>query len=290
MMTSAAAQAVDGAADTAMPAGPATPISRRGRGAASALPARRTRRISGQQAFVLHQYPYSESSLIVDLFTRDHGRLMALAKGAKKPTSNFRALLLPLQLLRLDCSWLEQEQGVIATIRSVERAGGPAVPRGEPLLAGLYLNELLARLLVRGDAHAAVFDAYQMTLHVLASAPGQALEVLLRAFELVLLQQLGMLPDLSVQTQDQQPLGERKRYALIPEMGLHEVWDGRRSLSGQQWQAIAQALAGPQALAACMRALGDAAADLKPQLRAALAHYLGAELHTQRLMRGLRTL
>lgn len=257
----------------------------------SAAPARSSaRRASQHQAYVLHQYPYSESSLILELLTRERGRIVVIAKGAKKPTSNFRALLLPLQLLRVDYSYTESESGDIGTIRGVERAGGPATPRDEALLAGLYLNELLMRMMVRGEPHAAVFDSYHTTLHVLSHAPGAALEVVLRAFELVLLRQLGMLPDLAYQTLEHQPVEPDARYALLPEVGLHEIRDGRRSLKGQQWLDIQQALQSPQPLAQCMQALGVHCSDLKPQLRAAFAHYLGGELQTQRMMRGLRSL
>lgn len=250
--------------------------------------ARSSRRALQHHAFVLHQYPYSESSVIAELLTRERGRVVVVAKGAKKPTSNFRALLLPLQLLKIDYTYTEEEG--IGVLRGAERAEGPASPRGQALLAGMYLNELLMRMLVRGEPHEAIFDAYTATLHVLAHAPGPALEVLLRAFELVLLRQLGMLPDLARQTLDQQVLDERGRYALMPEVGLHAVTDGRRSLTGDRWRAIEQALSCRQALSECMRAIGDGAGDLKPQLRAAFAHYLGGDLHTQRIMRGLQRL
>lgn len=258
--------------------------------AGSSMSARTTRRASQHQAYVLHQYPYSESSLILELLTREKGRIVAIAKGAKKPTSNFRALLLPLQLLRLEYTYTESEGGEIGSIRGAERAGGPATPQGEALLAGLYLNELLMKMMVRGEPNAAVFDSYHTTLHVLCHAPGAALEVVLRSFELVLLRQLGMLPDLRMQTLEQLPVDPSVRYALLPEVGLHAIRDGRRTLMGQQWLDIQQALESEQPLAQCMQALGAHSVDLKPQLRAAFAHYLGGELQTQRLMRGLRNL
>ncbi|KKW66997.1 hypothetical protein AAV94_13135 [Lampropedia cohaerens] len=257
---------------------------------AAPVPARRFRRASRHHAWVLHQYPYSESSLVVELFTRERGRVAVVARGAKKPTSNFRALLLPFQLLRVDYSYDDSEHGEIGAVRAVERLQGPASPRGEALLAGLYLNELLMRMLVRGDVQADVFDAFKATLFVLSNDPGEALETLLRAFELVMLRQLGLLPDLSVQTVDQTPLQPERRYALMPEVGLHAAMPGQRGLSGAQWQLLQQALLAPQPLAACMRALGEDAAALKPQLRSAFAHYLGGELATQRMMRGLRGL
>lgn len=259
---------------------------------ASASTARRlkARRVAQQPAFMLHQYAWSESSVIVELFTRDWGRVSAVAKGAKKPTSNFRAVLLPLQLLLVDFSYTESVEIEICTIRGVEWAGGHAMPGKDALLAGMYLNELLLRLMVRGEKHLPVFDALAATVRVLATQPDDMLEPLLRAFELVLLRELGLLPDLSMQTVSLQALEPRKRYALIPEVGLHAAPAEASAMFGSQWLQLQQALQTDAALAHCMEILSGNAVDLKRQIRAALAHYLGGDLQTQRLMRGLRSL
>lgn len=248
------------------------------------------KRIAQQPAFLLHQYAWSESSAIVELLTRDHGRITAVAKGAKRPTSNFRAVLLPLQLLRVDFSYADSSESDICAIRAVEWCSGHPMPYGDALLAGLYLNELLVRMLVRGEKHQQIFDAFAATARVLATEPDDMLEPLLRAFELVLLRNLGLLPDLSVQTLSQEPLQARTRYALIPEVGLQQAPEMASAMRGEQWLLLHQALQQDFALARCMEILSDNAADLKRQLRAAFAHYLGGELQTQRLMRSLRGL
>lgn len=250
----------------------------------------RLRRVTGEPAFLLHQYAWSESSAIVELFTREHGRVCAIAKGAKKPTSNFRSVLLPLQFLQVDYSYTEVIDSEICTIRGVEWIGGYAMPQKDALLAGMYLNELLLRLLVRGEKHLPIFDAFAATVRVLATQPQDMLEPLLRAFELVMLKSLGLLPDLSVQTMTSEPVLARGRYALIPEVGLHSAPEQGHALRGEQWLQLEQALRSEMALAHCMEILSGHAHDLKRQIRAALAHYLGGDLQTQRLMRGMRSL
>jgi len=99
------------------------------------------RRIADEPAFVLHRYDWSESSLILEVLTRHHGRIAVVAKGAKKPSSNFRPVLLPLQPLHLAFGG----DAEIRTLKSAEWVGGHVMPSGEALLSGYYLNELLLR-------------------------------------------------------------------------------------------------------------------------------------------------
>ena len=143
------------------------------------------RRFTHEPALVLHRYDWSESSLILEVFTRQHGRVALVAKGAKKPSSNFRPVLLPLQPLSL--TWTQSTAAGandIHTLKGAEWVGGHIMPTGDALLAGIYLNELLLRLLAREDPHPALFDTYRGVVRVLASAHGEALEPVLRAFEL----------------------------------------------------------------------------------------------------------
>ena len=96
-----------------------------------------TRRIADEPAFILHSYDWSESSLILECFTRHHGRVALVAKGAKKPTSNFRPVLLPLQPLRLGWTWGgEVGQGEIHALKGAEWVGGHVMPVGDALLSG----------------------------------------------------------------------------------------------------------------------------------------------------------
>ena len=96
-------------------------------------------RISEEPAYVLHRYDWSESSLILEVFTRHHGRMALVAKGAKRPSSGFRPVLLPLQPLRLSFGG----DAEIRTLKGAEWVGGHVMPTGGALLSGYYLNELL---------------------------------------------------------------------------------------------------------------------------------------------------
>lgn len=247
-----------------------------------------TRRISDEPAFVLHRYDWSESSLILEVLTRHHGRIAVVAKGAKKPSSNFRPVLLPLQPLHVAFGG----DAEIRTLKSAEWLGGQVMPTGEALLSGYYLNELLLRLLARDDAHPALFDVYAATVRMLASEDAQLLQPALRAFELLLLREIGLLPALDVQTATLAPLEAEQQYALRAEGGLLESDepDGRGSLTGAQWLDLQAALDDPAPFHATLRQAA-AMGELKPQLRALLHYHCGvATLRTRQLMMDLQAL
>src|SRR5207253_2677830 len=186
-------------------------------------------------AFVLHRWDWSESSLILDLFTREQGRIAVAAKGAKRPHSNLRAVLLPFQRIAVTLGRApeSESEAEIRNLRGAEWAGGAAMLGGAALFSGFYLNELLMKLVLRQDPHAELFDAYALTLDTLAAARDDAMaEAALRAFELTLLKLLGLLPDLSVATLTQQPLQAGARYALLAEVGVAEPRSGDSGLPG----------------------------------------------------------
>jgi DNA repair protein RecO (recombination protein O) len=247
------------------------------------------RRISDEPGFVLHRYDWSESSLILEVFTREHGRVALVAKGAKRPSSNFRPVLLPLQPLHLAFGG----DAEIRTLKSAEWVGGQVMPTGDALLSGFYLNELLMRLLARDDPHPQLFDAYADAVAVLASEHGDALEPALRGFELLLLREIGLLPALDLQTATQTPLDPDLQYSLLPEAGLvaSSEPDGRASLTGAQWLALHAALAERAPFTATLRVAAEALGQLKPQLRAVLNYHCGlATLRTRQLMMDLQAL
>ena len=245
-------------------------------------------RVTHEPAYVLHHYDWSESSLIVEAFTRAHGRIALVAKGAKKPSSNFRPVLLPLQPLLL--SW--GGEGEIRTLKGAEWGGGLVMPTGDALLSGLYLNELLLRLLARADAHAGLFDVYAGVVRVLASEHGDALEPVLRSFELLLLRDLGLLPTLDAETATLANLRPEGRYTLVAEGGLRTASQAdRASLAGSQWRALQEALDEAASYTATLRACAPVAAELKPQLRAVLQYHCGSPvLRTRQLMMDLQSL
>lgn len=246
---------------------------------AARRPARRASdvRIDQQPGFILHAYAWRETSLIVEAFTRDFGRLALVARGAKRPTSQFRGLLSPFSPLAL--AWSGRAE--IKALVRVEWLGGLAPLRGDGLLAAFYLNELLVRLMPRGDAHPMLFSAYIEALHDL-DGPGRTREAVLRAFELSLLREMGYAPSLS-EAADGAPIDAARWYRIDAQRGLLAV-DGsvdELCVRGSSVLALAQgALSQPQA-----------AADSKTLLRQLIRYHLnGQPLNTRRIFQDLRRL
>lgn len=142
-------------------------------------------RIDGAAAFLLHAYPFSETSLIVEMFSREHGRMALLARGARRPRAALRGVLLAFQPLEL--GWFGG--GEVKTLAKAEWVGGFPLLNGKGLLLGYYLNELLLKLLPREDAHAVLYDAYATALRALSAGSSGTVE--LRRFERALLAELG---------------------------------------------------------------------------------------------------
>ncbi len=260
---------------------------------------RQASRISGEPAFVLHRYPWSESSLVLEVFTRHHGRIALMARGARRPTSNFRPVLLPLQPLRLDFGG----ESEVRSLKGAEWVGGHVMPRGESLLSGYYLNELLMRLLARDDPHPALFDMYRQTVQVLATDASPAMTSVLRAFELVLLRDIGLLPALDQQTLTLQPLQSEQVYELSAEGGLRQAMRvndeppaaARGVVTGQAWSDLNAALDGHapwlDTLRVCAQLTHEDRSALQTQLRALLHHHCGVRaLRTRQLMVELQSL
>jgi DNA repair protein RecO (recombination protein O) len=170
-------------------------------------------RVDGQAAYVLHLHPYSETSLVVDVFTRDHGRVPLLARGARRPRSAMRGMLMSFQPLEL--GWFGG--GEVKTLAKVEWLGGMPLLGGRCLLLGYYLNELLLKMLPREDAHAALFDAYAAALQALAEGAADAPE--LRRFEKTLLKELGYGLTLDVDVESGRPVVPDAHYAFLLERG-----------------------------------------------------------------------
>ena len=246
-----------------------------------------TRGAAPLQAYVLHRYDWSESSLILDLFTREQGRIAVAAKGAKRPHSQLRPVLLPVQRVQVALTRGAAPEGAppeVQTLRSAEFAGGAPMRGGAALFPGFYLNELLMKLLARHDPHPPLFDAYAATLPALAAADEAAVQAALRAFELVLLRESGVLPELDRVTQTQQPLAEGERYALDAEAGLRAARGGEAALEPARWRALQAALdagAVEPLAAACRPALPE----LRSLLRGVLHYHLGSSpLRTRQVM------
>ena len=246
------------------------------------------KRISDEPAYVLHRYDWSESSLILEVFTRHHGRIALVAKGAKKPSSSFRPVLLPLQAIQVSYGG----DADIRTLKSAEWVGGHVMPTGDALLSGYYLNELLLKLLAREDPHPSLFDAYAATVRVMATEPGELLQASLRVFELLLLREIGLLPSLNCQTLTMADLDDTQDYCLVPEGGLRLAHrDDRHALTGAQWSALQNALDGASAFTNTLRLSLDMLTPLRTQLRTLLNYHCGVgTLKTRQMMIDIQSL
>jgi DNA repair protein RecO (recombination protein O) len=237
-------------------------------------------------AYVLHHYDWSESSLILDLWTREQGRLAVAAKGAKRPHSQLRAVLLPFQRISVSLGRPPGgEAAEIQNLRAADWVGGDAEPlAGAALFSGFYLNELLMKLVARHDPHPVLFDAYADTLAALASVDDGAAEAVLRAFELTLLREMGVLPDLSIVTLTQQPVMALQRYAVRPDAGVGSPRAGDADIPGAALVGLQAALE-HGSLAALRQGCAAALAELKGILRTQLHYHLGSSvLRTRQVM------
>lgn len=170
-------------------------------------------RIDGAEAYLLHTYPYSETSLILDVFARDHGRISILARGARRPRSALRGVLIGFQPLEL--GWFGA--GEVKTLAKAEWQGGVPLLQGRCLLLGYYLNELLLKLLPREDAHPVLFSAYAQALDTLARGASDAPE--LRRFEKTLLKELGYGLTLDQEAGAGVPVSSERDYLYLVERG-----------------------------------------------------------------------
>ncbi|MCE2571433.1 DNA repair protein RecO [Motilimonas eburnea] len=199
-----------------------------------------------QDAFVLHIRPYRESSQLLEVFTRQDGRISLLVKGSRSKRSNLKGLLQPFTLLSL--AW--GGKGQLKYIRSVEPQTHALPLPGDKLYLGLYLNELLYRLLEHLTPYTHLFEHYQQTL--LALAKSQHYEPILRCFELDLLTALGYAIDFDLAADTYEPIVAETYYRLDMEQGFiraeqgdkEAFWGGHiRALAARDFTTPGQAQA-----------------------------------------------
>ncbi len=231
-------------------------------------------RVDGDPAFVLHTRPWRETSLIVDIFSRHHGRLGLVARGARRAGAAVKARLIPFQPLTL--SWFGKSQ--LRTLHAAEWQGGGLMLRGHALMCGFYLNELLLRLLPDGDAHETLFDHYTLALADLNTRP--EVEPVLRRFELDLLSELGYAQSLGHLAGGGE-LDPEARYGYAVGEGVIPPVSRATTYSGRTLLALA---AGDFSQPATL-------AEGKILMRTLLAHYLGDKpLATRQLLIDLQKL
>ncbi len=237
-------------------------------------------RHEAEPAFVLHTYPFRETSLIVEAFSRNCGRVGLVAKGARRPKSSLRGVLLAFQPLLL--SWSGKAE--LRTLTRAEWQGGQPPLPGLALVCGFYLNELLLRLLARDDPHERLFDCYRQALLDLARAPQPA--AVLRRFELRLLAELGYGLLLEREAEGGAPVRPDADYAYVPERGPVP-------LAGSGGAETTVELRGKTLLDMARDDYSDPVtlAQGKALMRFVLNHHLGGgPLHTRQLLRDLKEL
>ncbi|GAB3249943.1 DNA repair protein RecO [Chitinimonas naiadis] len=241
--------------------------------------ARSKQRVEAAPAWLLHSYPYKETSLIIEVLSRGQGRQALVARGARRPTSSLRGNLLAFQPLTL--SWFGS--GDLKTLHAAEWQGGVPQLAGLPLICGFYLNELLLKLLPREDPVPGLFDAYGRAMRALSAKPVEV-EPILRSFELSLLMELGYGFALEKDAQGRAVTAEGEYCyfhgrGILPSSGSPQeqgVKLSGRSLLGMAVSDYSQAQT-------CLQA--------KQLMRILLAGLLGdTPLHTRKILRDLHKL
>jgi len=232
-----------------------------------------------EPAFVLHSYPYRETSIIVEALTSARGRIALMARGARRPRSELRGVLQAFQPLTL--SW--SGGGELKTLVRAEWRGGLPLVGGSALLCGFYLNELLLKLLPREDPHPRLFDDYEAALRQLACGAEQA--PVLRGFELRLLAEMGYAMPLTHEADTGRPIDPGARY--------YYAFD-----RGPRTTAAEPARRYPEVRGATLLALAqhdfsapDAAAEAKRLMREVLDYYLERRtIVSRRVVRDLQAI
>ncbi|WP_416186498.1 DNA repair protein RecO [Herbaspirillum sp. RTI4] len=228
-------------------------------------------RVTEQPGFILHSYPYKETSLIVDVLTRDYGRIGLMAKGAKRPHSKLRGALQTFQPLAV--GWSGKSE--IRTLIAAEWVGGLLPLEKSALLCGFYLNELLVKLTARDDPHPELFDHYVATLNQLAH--GEAPPIVLRQFERALLKSTGVAGNLTVCTRSGKAVQPDGQYVVDPERGA------RLAMVSDVWPRVS----GKTLLDMEREDYADSTTQMQSKflMRFLLAHHLGGvQLNTRQIL------
>lgn len=234
-----------------------------------------TQRVENEPAWLLHHRPFRDTSRILDIVTREHGRIALIARGSRSAKSRLRGILRP--FLPLNISWFIRTD--LGTLTGAEMGGQPVVLTGDALMSGYYISELLLKLMHRHDPNPEIFDIYAATIKGLAVRT--EIEPVLRQFEMELLRLLGYALNLESDSESQAALQPDKHYEYRPEQGPIESTssEGPMVFTGDELGAICrQEFTSANTLRCASRLL-----------RHVIAHHLdGKELKSRKVMRELR--
>jgi DNA repair protein RecO (recombination protein O) len=223
-------------------------------------------RVDREPAYVLHGRPYRETSLLLEVFARDHGRIGLVARGARGSRSSWKNLLQPFRPLLL--SW--NMRGELGTLTAADQVAATPATSGAALFCGFYVNELLMRVLHRSDPHAELFEAYRSVLAELAS--GAEPEPALRVFEKHLLDALGFGLQLEHECDTGDAVVPAAWYAWVPERGMVR----REPQSIEDAAVDGRLVSGAALLALQSNHVAEAhMGELKHLMRRVLRHYIG---------------
>jgi DNA repair protein RecO (recombination protein O) len=229
-------------------------------------------RVSLQPSYVLHSRPFQNTSLLLDFFCIDYGRVRAVAKGARREKSKYRSLLQLFHPLLVSFSG----NGEVKTVTSIESGVSAINLIGERLFSGMYMNELLTRLLLNQVEHKALYKSYQDALLALQGTSN--IEVVLRGFELSLLSELGYAINLESDCHSHAQIEESSSYRFTPDFGFEllnptEISSSHPNLfSGAHLIALRELQLGDRSTAQAAKRL----------LRLALSAHLGEKPITSR--------
>jgi len=233
------------------------------------------KRVQNQPAWLLHHRPFRDSSRILDVFSRDFGRLSLVARGSRAANSKLKGVLRP--FLPLQLSWVIRSD--MGTLTGAEMNGAPISLGGDALLSAYYVNELLLNLLHRHDPQPEIFAVYDDTINALNAQPNVA--AMLRRFEIEMLRLLGYALNLDHDTDTLAGLDAEQQYEYRVEQGPVAVAqrDGSMIFTGAEIGAIArQDFSDPVVLK-----------DASRLLRQVIAWHLdGKELKSRKVMREIR--
>lgn len=220
-----------------------------------------TSRVQLEPAYVLHGRSYRETSLIVEAFTRTHGRVAVVARGARSARSRWRNILQPFRPLLL--GWSQKSD--LGTLTSADQVAAPPELEGRALYCGFYINEILMHLMQRGDPHPDVFEYYRQVLLEMAS--GLPLQPLLRVFEKRLLEAIGYAMTLEHEIDGGKAVEAGYWYAYQPEKGpLRCKSETPGRVSGAALLALASE-----------RVETEHLAELRMLMRSVLGYHLGGK-------------
>ena len=233
--------------------------------------------IEGEPAYLIHQRPYSETSQIINLFSRHYGRVDAIAKGSKRPKSKFKSFLQPFSPILV--SWSGRSQ--LKTLRSVDISSGKQsnVSR-KHLMSAFYLNELILSFLTTADPYPDLFDAYSLAINNLSNADSS--EIILREFEIQLLTEIGYAINFQTEAMSSKKIEPNLSYRFIAEEGfISSVTSSPRDtlIKGSVIQSIDRKdFSQPETMRAAKRIIRESVKY----------HLSGKELNTKKVVKSLK--